>query len=71
MHQESNDRTSSPERSAGDGAASPFSTTSRRSRGLGDASPGAHLPPFQDLTDAHLADEDGEGEELFGDNLEQ
>ncbi|XP_067934703.1 DNA replication licensing factor mcm2-like [Watersipora subatra] len=68
---ESNDRTSSPERSAGDGAASPFSTTSRRSRGLGDASPGAHLPPFQDLTDAHMADEDGEGEELFGDNLEQ
>ena len=38
---------------------------------MGEASPGAHLPPFQDLTDAPGGDEEEDGEELFGDNLEQ
>lgn len=66
--QEANDRTSSPEPYT-DGVTSPSGAT----RSRGDASPGAHLPPFQDLTDAPdaPAEEEEDGEELFGDNLEQ
>lgn len=66
--QEGNERASSPEPYT-DGVTSPISGTTRS---RGDASPGAHLPPFQDLTDAPAPDEEEEdGEELFGDNLEQ
>ena len=63
-----NDRTSSPEPFTGDGITSPVSATSRS---RGNASPGAHLPPFQDLTDAPGPEEEEDGEELFGDNMEQ
>jgi len=59
--------------------ASPASPSSRQGRhgGRGDpatSSPGRDLPPFEDeselLGDTHEVEE-GEGEELFGDNLER
>ena len=59
---------------------SPESHASRRSRrsSRGDpitSSPGRDLPPFEDeselLGDEAPAEEEGEGEELFGDNLER
>lgn len=61
----------------------PFSTATSPSRGSrgrrssrGDpltSSPGRDLPPFEDESemDAGVAEEEADGEELFGDNLEQ
>lgn len=67
-----------------DTSSDPFSTATspsrpsrgrRSSRGDPTSSPGRDLPPFEDeselLGNVAGEEEEGEGEELFGDNLEQ
>ena len=65
------DETSSDPFSA---ATSPSRPRSQRGRDPVTSSPGRDLPPFEDdselLRDGQV-EEEGEGEELFGDNLER